>query len=102
MAQDLSSIIKTGHYCFEMKQDTSQWQMFLEYEPITVQFSTPSEMATESTERFGKVRLEKWSGEQIDDFVRKLGFLDKEKEEGRERIIAFLHFNQARDFYSSS
>ena len=87
MAQDLNSIIETGHYCFEMKHDTGQWQMFLEYEPITLQLSAPSERAAEPT-------LEKWNGEQIEDFVRKLGFLDKDKEEGRERITAFLHFNQ--------
>ena len=35
---------------------------------------------------------QKWSSEQIADFVRKLGFLDAEKE-GGDKIKLFLHLN---------
>ena len=34
-----------------------------------------------------------WTGEQIDDFVRKLGFLDAEGDTARS-ITQFLHLNQ--------
>ena len=34
-----------------------------------------------------------WNSEQISDFVRKLGFLDKAKEEGKQ-IKHFLHINE--------
>ena len=37
--------------------------------------------------------MEIWSGEQINDFVRKLGFLDTEKE-GGDKIKNFLHINE--------
>ena len=36
---------------------------------------------------------ERWSKEQIDDFVRKLGFLDAEKE-GGDKIKHFLRLNE--------
>ncbi len=36
-----------------------------------------------------------WSGEQINDFVRKLGFLDAEGDTAR-LITQFLHLNQVR------
>ena len=38
---------------------------------------------------------QRWSSEQIADFVRKLGFLDAEKE-GGEKIKLFLHLNTVR------
>ena len=34
-----------------------------------------------------------WNNEQISDFVRKLGFLDQDKEEGKQ-IKLFLHVNE--------
>ena len=34
-----------------------------------------------------------WNNEQISDFVRKLGFLDQEQEEGKQ-IKRFLHVNE--------
>ncbi len=93
MAQNLSSITETGHFTFHLKD---QWQMFLEYEPSTQQLLTPSSgVATDTPEDAGKVRQETWNNEQIGDFVRKLGFLDKDKEEGGGHITLFLHFNQA-------
>ena len=38
---------------------------------------------------------QRWNSEQISDFVRKLGFLDTEKE-GGEIIKRFLHLNSVR------
>ena len=40
--------------------------------------------------------LEHWNSEQINDFVRKLGFLDTEKE-GGDKIKHFLHVNEVSD-----
>ena len=90
VAQDLSNIINTGNYSFHLKEETGRWQMFLKYELTTLQLS-----ASEPAKEVGEARQEKWSSEQIEDFVRKLGFLDKDKEEGGGRITTFLHFNQA-------
>ena len=39
--------------------------------------------------------MERWNTEQIGDFVRKLGFLDKEKDkEGGDKIKHFLHVSE--------
>ena len=54
-------------------------------------------MTTGGTTAAG-VRLtnfERWNTEQIGDFVRKLGFLDKEKDKGEgDKIKHFLHVNE--------
>ena len=43
--------------------------------------------------------FERWNTEQIGDFVRKLGFLDKEKDkEGGDKIKHFLHVNEVMYF----
>ena len=39
------------------------------------------------------VNMQRWNSEQISDFVRKLGFLDTEKEAGN-KIKDFLHVNE--------
>ena len=39
-------------------------------------------------------RKEKWNLEQIGDFVRKLGFLDEQREEGGVKIKHFILLNQ--------
>lgn len=88
----MNSIIETGCYTFHLKEETGQWQMFLEYEPSSLQLPAPS--SSKSQTDASKVRKEKWNSEQIGDFVRKLGFVDKDKEKGGERITLFLHFNQ--------
>ena len=38
---------------------------------------------------------EKWNSEEIRDFVRKLGFVDKDKAESRDKIRCFLRLHQA-------
>ena len=41
--------------------------------------------------------FERWNTEQIGDFVRKLGFLDKEKDKGEgDKIKHFLHVNEVQ------
>lgn len=39
---------------------------------------------------------EEWNSEQIRDFVRKLGFMDKEKADGGAQIKRFLSLNQVK------
>ena len=46
----------------------------------------------EDTPTMGGAIEQRWANEQIADFVRKLGFLDAEKE-GGEKIKLFLHLN---------
>ena len=60
----------------------------LQYPQIVREVSQVDEAA-------GVVRggTEKWSREQINDFVRKLGFLDSEAE-GGEKIKRFIHLNE--------
>ena len=60
----------------------------LEYNPSTLtqqQFKSPQKPSS----------IEKWNVEQINNFVRKLGFFDKEKyEEEDDKIKRFLHINE--------
>lgn len=70
--------------------------MLLEYQPRLPALKegdteTPHIQVESSTEM--EARKEVWNLEQIGDFVRKLGFLDKEKE-GGDKIKQFLYFNQ--------
>lgn len=70
-----------------MNQETGQWHTLLEYKRTT----TPSDKVPGDV---GCVH-QKWSSDQIGDFVRKLGFLDKDKEEsGGHNTTAFIYFNQ--------
>ena len=52
----------------------------------------------EDTPTMGGGIEQRWTNEQIADFVRKLGFLDAEKE-GGEKIKLFLHLNSVSDFF---
>ena len=51
----------------------------------------------EDTPTMGGGIEQRWTNEQIADFVRKLGFLDAEKE-GGEKIKLFLHLNTVSIF----
>lgn len=61
-------------------------QMFLRYE-------LTSRKLTSADER-SQVHQENWNSEQIRDFVRKLGFVDKDKAESGVQIKRFLSLNQ--------
>jgi hypothetical protein len=55
-------------------------------------YGTGGTMATTTTRL---TNFERWNTEQIGDFVRKLGFLDKEKDKGEgDKIKHFLHVNE--------
>ena len=68
----------------------------LEYSPSPLhQFPPPSLPSSQpsSLEDQDVVNMQRWNSEQISDFVRKLGFLDTEKEGGHD-IKHFLHVNE--------
>ena len=105
MAKDLDCIILTGHYQFEFTSSEGI-VMTLQYcpadNPQAALPSQPSSLEDGSSQRpqpmkpsdkEGPGGKERWSKEQIDDFVRKLGFLDTEKE-GGDKIKHFLHSNE--------
>ena len=53
----------------------------------------PHQEGVECVDSHAQSRMERKTGEQIDDFVRKLGFMDKEKEGGN-LIKQFIHLSQ--------
>ena len=99
--------METGSYTFHLGVDpgvesgedlggTVKGQVYLEYEP----FYTASESETVNGSRGGQsdsakpqLRKERKNAEQINDFLRKIGFVDKEKEGGH-FIKQFLHLSQ--------
>ena len=103
VAKDLDSIIESGHYQFEVFSEGIV--LSLQYCPAasahTAPPSQPSSLddgppqKAQGLMQSGKDSSgkERWSKEQIDDFVRKLGFLDAEKE-GGDKIKQFLHLNE--------
>jgi hypothetical protein len=112
VSQELDSIIRTGKFTFHLGDEqlgSREGEMFLEYEPSSAQLlapvtspapqqdpAEPRYLFTESHPELGRVRKERWNSEQIRDFVRKLGFMDTEREEGGVRIKHFLHLSQVR------
>ena len=123
VANELECIITTGYYIFTFSQDnagSSSAQIMLKYKPSTlpcysqsslplakrslsskngdvspdtVQTSAIYEESCDETDL--RPNVECWNTEQISDFVRKLGFLDKEKDKV-EGIRQFLHINEVK------
>lgn len=114
MANELESIINTGVYIFTLSSGASGGEagMMLEYVPSAQHVIPPishvddggpptflrSGSYTESGLHVGNgthvvSRKENWNKEQINDFVRKLGFLDTQRE-GGDQIKHFLHINE--------
>ena len=108
MANELECIINTGFYTFTLLSGASggEASMTLEYTPSARPPLPPSSVGedgsrVESFQETGVVngtqqlvrRNENWTREQINDFVRKLGFLDAQKE-GGDQIKHFLHINE--------
>ena len=107
IAQQLDEILETGFYSFKLSVD-GEVQLCLEYTPSTNQTSsvdlkegsydeTPNGQtllsAKPNCSDTGMVsEQEKWNSEQIGDFVRKLGFMDTEKEGGK-KIKHFRHLS---------
>lgn len=104
MAQELDCIIRTGSFTFHFGREalgSGKDGVFLVYEPSS---STHLPAPTHSPQQemgephqelqtdLEKVRKERWNYEQIADFVRKLGFMDKQK--GDQNIKHFLYLSQ--------
>ena len=125
VAKELKSIIESGIYTFHLAEEDENGinrdYMLLEYQPASTLFTgsssnpatsqqivkNPQENDSESEVISAEPpeyllqfeqkhsQKEKWNLEQIGDFVRKLGFLDENKEEeGGVKIKHFLHLNQ--------
>lgn len=121
MANELESIINSGVYLFTLSSEASGGEavMMLEYmasaQPIIVQpISQVDDGGPSTLLRSGSYtesglgngthvvsRKENWNREQINDFVRKLGFLDAQKE-GGDQIKHFLHINEVHTCNSFS
>lgn len=118
VANQLDRILESGVYIFDTMGSGSE--ILLEYVPTTSRPTQPSTLELDGTvpqeavisqgsltyprsqSRSGSAAAEgpvttsnvqRWSSEQISDFVRKLGFQDTEKE-GGDRIKHFLHINE--------
>lgn len=100
----MQSIMSTGSYTFHLEVDPGvesgedlgggvKGQLYLEYEPF-FSCSGDSHGVQNGISDVGKgPRKERKNREQINDFLRKLGFMDKEKE-GGDLIKQFLHLSQ--------
>jgi len=111
VAKELECIVDTGIYIFTLTSDASggKAEVMLEYVPSTdsavlnatsmEEGGTPRTLPRSTsypesgTGLNAAKRVESWSQEQINDFVRKLGFLDTQKEGGA-KIKHFLHINE--------
>ncbi len=114
VAKELDGILQSGYYTFRLSSaSTSRAEIMLEYDLHSslppglrqpAQGSQPpslDDMGPRSTfsrmdsrgDEYLSTTLERWNSEQINDFVRKLGFLDTEKE-GGDSIKHFLHINE--------
>ena len=94
VAKELDCIISTGNYLFQTPDTSSRGaELILEYSP-SQQF-TPTSLSQPSNLEDPELGMntQRWNSEQIGDFVRKLGFLDTEKE-GGDKIKNFLHINE--------
>lgn len=96
VANELDCIITTGKYLFYTPDPSnSMTELILEYNPSpscrSHPLSTSQHASLEDLE--SAVNMQRWNSEQIRDFVRKLGFLDTEKEGGN-KIKHFLHVNE--------
>ena len=117
VAHQLDEIYETGHYLFKLPID-GEAELSLKYTPSahqtsSIEWSTESETGSTSgvsimtsgerksndlvVDSGGESPIvEQWSSEQIGDFVRKLGFMDSEKERGKKiknfRYISTVSF----------
>lgn len=88
-------MLDTGYYQFSLilTSDGVQGSMELLYRRSVYCSMEPSEEGTSVLSRSSYLVEQKWSEEQINDFVRKLGFLDAEGESGV-KIGHFLYLSQ--------
>ena len=87
VASELSCLLETGWYSFHFRSsvDCVSGAVQLKYFPHTYQNIDEAREAEPIL----------WSEEQVEDFVRKLGFLDAEGDSAQ-LIRQFLHHNQVK------
>ena len=110
VAKELECIVNTGIYIFTLTSNISggKAEIMLEYVPAihsgvatSMEGGTPRTLPRSmsypesDTGLNAAKRAESWNKEQINDFVRKLGFLDTQKGGGA-KIKHFLHINEVR------
>ncbi len=116
VAKELDKVLETGQFSFKLPSD-GRAHMILEYIPSSSQgpsleevdgggttvrtrtsSSRPEQLKFSDSEGgVGKrSKAEQWNSEQIGDFVRKLGFMDAERE-GGEKIKHFRHISFVSD-----
>ena len=119
VANELESIINTGVYIFTLSSGACGGEavMMLEYVPLAQRvIPTVSHVDDGNPRSFQHSgsdtecglgngthvvsQKENWNREQINDFVRKLGFLDAQRE-GGDQIKHFLHINEVYKIYLS-
>ena len=116
VAHQLMCIIRTGNYHFNLSQRTSNDGAVIELvylhlsesdesgssvlgrsasasPPLTGQSPLPTVKEAKPQGKYERLRRE-----QIDDFVRKLGFLDESDRTKRKEIQIFLHQNEVRNW----
>ncbi len=87
MEKELECIIRSGEYKFDFatmsstEDDTGprKYELFLKYEayvPVISKKSVP-----EIAKRDSQVQVQSLNMEQIEDFLRKVGFIDKERKD---------------------
>ena len=87
IANDLDCVVKTGTYIFTTTHETLNYTMLLHY-------NIPSQPHTSQNQKLpSEVEIEKWNIDQIGEFVRKLGFLDRDKG-GGDQLKCFLKINE--------
>ncbi len=115
MAKELDKVLETGFFLFKLPMD-GRAQMILEYIPSSTSQGSSMEDIDGGTTTHTRVpsfptsrleqlksgdldgglvkksKSEQWTSEQIGDFVRKLGFMDTERE-GGEKIKHFRHIS---------
>ena len=112
VAHQLDKILETGYYSFTLSID-GEAQIGLVYTPSANQTTSMEESTEDGPPTGGRTfvsqssrveqkpgdleggkgpKQEQWNSEQIGDFVRKLGFMDTEKE-GGEKIKHFRHIS---------
>ena len=112
VAKELDKVLWHGYFSFKLPIDGDA-QMTIEFSPPSILTSSLEDASSSavsqipSSSKLSQVepnpdnveegtgkgsKSEQWSSEQIGDFVRKLGFMDTEKE-GGEKIKHFRHIS---------
>ncbi len=116
---ELDKVLETGYYTFKLLPTDEEVQMILELVPSSIHTSNnfeegvdgrsttfrshkyasqTAELEPQTGELERGVNNKQWNSEQIGDFVRKLGFMDTERE-GGEKIKHFRHISSVSIWY---